>query len=241
MKNIHFILVRPLYAGNAGSVARALKNCGFENLILVDPAFSKYALEAIRYAVGAKDLLENAKVYDSLAEAVADFDLLIGTSRRRGAYRKNFLSLGEFPHFLENLTARKVGILFGNEMNGLSNEELKICQHLVYIPVNPAFESLNLSQAVLLVAYKLFEMQTFSSEMSLESSSPSIDDLEGMYQHLTQMLSEIGFVKSNPDHIPRILRNLFGRAHLTKPEVRVIRGICRQVLWYKGKKEKEDR
>lgn len=235
--SIDFVLVRPQFAGNTGSVARALKNCEFEKLVLVNPAFEKNDLEAIKYAVGAKDLLKKAKVYDDLPKALKGYKLVIGTSRRKGNYRKNVLQLNELPSLIEKLNVQgKIAILFGTETSGLSNEEFKVCQHLVYIPSNPEFESFNLAQAVLLVAYELFKTKPRKMIDSLQKY-PTTKELEGMYEHLTEMFKKIGFVKNdNIHHIPRILRNVFNRAYLTAKEVRIIRGICRQVLWFKEQK-----
>jgi tRNA/rRNA methyltransferase len=244
---IDFILVRPQFAGNVGAAARAMKNAGFRNLILVKPAFSKDHLDLPKFAVGAIDLIHKASVFENLGQALASHRMVIGTSRRKGAYRKNFISLQKFPLFLKKLKSKgRIAILFGTEANGLSNEELEFCQHLLYIPSDPEFESFNLAQAVLLVAYELFRSkipkkrdgaEPFDLVQDRLHPAASVKMLEGMYTHLTEMLTEIGFLrKSSPYHMPRILRNILGRAHLTDAEVRVIRGICRQVLWYKGKR-----
>ena len=236
---VDFILVRPQFPGNTGAVARALKNCAFDKLTLVQPQFSIHDLEATKYAVGAKDLLENAIVSDNLLETLAPYQMVIATSRRRGNYRKNVLTLSELSQFIaEKNPLGQTALLFGTEAHGLSNDEFQHSQYLMEIPANPAFESFNLSQAVLLVAYELFRHtpQLPKNPESEEEQIPTVTELEGMYGHLTQMLTEINFVKpDSQDHIPRILRNILSRALLTKPEVRVIRGICRQILWYKEK------
>jgi TrmH family RNA methyltransferase len=234
---IDFVLVRPQFAGNAGAAARALKNTGFKNLILVDPAFSKGDPD-LKFAVGAKDLIEKAPVHRNLFEILDRYAVVLGTSRREGAYRKNRIGLFELPALLERLGRKgRVALLFGTEADGLSNEELELCQHLIYIPADPRFESFNLAQAVLLTAYELFRSQLRRLKKE-KVVYPSAKDLEGMYAHLTEMLLEIGFMrKSSPHHMPRILRNILSRAHLTDPELRVIRGICRQVLWYRRRKQ----
>src|SRR4030095_6367332 len=230
---IDFVLVRPRFAGNAGAAARALKNTGFKKLVLVKPGFSKEHPD-LKLAVGAKDLIDKASVVTDLPKILGRYGVVIGTSRRKGAYRKNLVSLPDFPALLAKLLPLgRAAILFGTEADGLSNEELALCQHIVHIPADPRFESFNLSQAVLLIAYELFRAKP-PPPVKGKEAYPSAKDLEGMYAHLTEMLDEIGFLrKSTPYHMPRILRNIFGRAHLTDPEVRVIRGICRQVLWYK--------
>ncbi len=239
---ITFFLVRPQFAGNAGAAARALQNCGFKKMALVDPAFTKKHVDITKFAVGAKKLIDRAPLYDCLKQGLRSYKYVIGTSRRRGAYRKNILTLFDLPTLLEKLPKRgKIALLFGHEANGLDNEELALCQHILEIPASPLNASFNLGQAVLLTAYEIFRM-TPALPPTQETLYPSIAQLEGMYEHLREALMEIGFIKNeNPEHMPRILRNIFHRAHLTETEVRVIRGIARQMLWLKSQKESRSR
>ncbi len=234
-QKIDFVLVRPQYAGNAGAAARALKNTGFKKMVLVNPAFQKDDLDVVRFAVGARPLVEKAPVFENIEDALKPYKLILGTSRRKGAYRKNLLELKDLVPFLSKTPVKgKIAILFGHEASGLSNEEFKHCQHLIYIPANPRFESFNLGQAVLLIAYELFRA-TWKAPPPEKEIYPTHEQLEGLYQHLTEAFLEIGFVKNeNPHHMPRIFRNIFNRARLTEPEVRVLRGVCRQILWYKN-------
>ncbi|MBL7684483.1 MAG: TrmJ/YjtD family RNA methyltransferase [Deltaproteobacteria bacterium] len=235
---IDFVLVRPQYAGNAGAAARALKNTGFKKMIWVNPAFTKDDPD-LKFSVGARDLVQRTIIHDDFLKAIGSYRTVIGTSRREGAYRKNIIDLYELPNLVQERSAfGKIAILFGTEADGLSSDELEQCQYLVNIPANPDFSSLNLAQAVLLTAYELYRSQ-IQMKPRTQEKYPSSKDLEGMYSHLTEMLLEIGFMrKTTLYHMPRILRNIFNRAELTDAETRVIRGICRQVLWYKNSKTK---
>ncbi len=237
---IDFILVRTQFGGNAGAAARALKNTGFENLIFIDPAFSKKDDEVLKFAVGAKNLVEEAKIYPILSEAIVQHSFILGTSRRTGGYRKNWIELSELPSLIETLPQTgRIAILFGTEANGLSNEDLDVCQSLIHIPSASDLESYNLAQAVLLVAFELFRSKPQTS-VKPQEAYPTQAEREGMYQHLFEMLKEIGFMrKTTPFHMPRILRNIFNRANLTEAETRVIRGVCRQVLWYWRENQKK--
>lgn len=233
--DISFFLVRTQFPGNAGSVARALKNTEFNQLALVQPGFDVQDLEVRKYALNASDLIQKAPIYSHLQEAVSGFDLVIGTSRREGAYRKNMISLDDLAAFLVQKQARKVAFLFGNEANGLDNDELAQCHALLSIPANPEWGSYNLSQAVLLVAFELYRHSQKLSQIKPLKEVAGHEELEGFFEHLSSMLQEIGFVKNNNvEHIPRILRNIYYRASLTSIEVATLRGICRQVLWYKN-------
>jgi len=232
-RNVAFILVRPLYAGNIGAAARALKNMGFSRLVLAEPRASPLDLEAHKFAVGASDLLKKARVFSSLKQAIADRQILIGTSCRTGKRRRNFVTLSELPALIAPV--KKVGFLFGPEEGGLTNEEIALCHHVVTIPTNPRFSSLNLAQAVMVIAYELRKsFGCVPKKYPAPSPQPTatMDQVEGMFTHLETMLSSIGFFPhGNPFIVMRTLRNLFSRAGLTPREIRILRGICRQVLW----------
>ncbi len=231
---INFILVRPRYPGNIGSAARAIKNLGFKNLILVAPSTLPLHPESRRLAVGAEDLLKKAKVFDHLEEAIQGNHLLVGTSRRTGKHRKDFMTLEDLPPLLPK--KQKIGILFGPEERGLNNRELSTCHHVVTIPANPKFPSFNLAQSIAIVAYQLHIGSKSTRHPSNNDESTSqvapVEELEGMYTHLEKMLLQIGFLENDRSfHMMRSLRNLLSRTRPDSREIRIIRGICRQVLW----------
>lgn len=231
-QDITFILVRPRYPGNIGSTARILKNMGFSKFSVVLPTVLPTHPESYRLAVGAADLLKKAKVYDSIEAATQGMRFLIGTSRRIGKYRRDFVNLPELDARIP--LKQKIGILFGAEERGLTNRELSCCHLVTMIPTNPDFPSLNLAQAVAVVSYQL--RLAIDSGAAMEKPPlplASVEEIEGMYRHLEKMLVEINFLKNdNSFHMMRTLRSLLGRTGLTEREVRIIRGICRQVLWY---------
>jgi tRNA/rRNA methyltransferase len=230
-QDITFILVRPRYGGNIGSVCRVMKNMGFGRLHLVRPSVLPTHPESLRLAVGAADLAKKAKVFDTLDEAVKGLRFLIGTSRRTGKYRRDFVSLPEIGSKLP--FKQKIGILFGAEERGLTNEELGHCNLVVQIPSNPDFPSLNLAQSVAVTAYQLRLLQNLKSPEPSQMFAPAaVEDVEGMFQHLEKTLTAIGFLhERNGFHMMRTIRQLFGRTQLNEREVRIFRGICRQVLW----------
>ncbi len=236
----HIILVRPLFSGNLGSVARAMKNMGLKDLKLVRPKAVATDLEARKMAAHAKDVLQRAKVYESLPQALKGYDLVVGTSRRRGKERSNWTTPRTFAEAASRLPPRhKVAILFGPEDSGLENEEVQLCQKIITIPSHPSFASLNLAQAVMVVAYELFLASEKSSRGipgKAEKKPAKLESVEAMYEDLGLLLREIGFLnKQNPKHLMRLLRHLFNRARPTDKEVRIFRGICRQVRWWGAK------
>ncbi|MDX1385944.1 MAG: RNA methyltransferase [bacterium] len=235
------ILVRPQHAGNIGSVARAMKNMGLDQLRLVSPQENPTDLTGIKMAMGGRDILEGAQSYSQLGEAIADLDLVVGTSRRFGQDRQQFINVREFAEWTGSLPEKhRVGILFGTEVTGLTNEEIAHCQKVITIPTASEDPSLNLAQAVLVVAYELFMApggEAFTAPPGEEAKAATVGDFENMIDDWKSLLDEAGFLdQQNPDHLMRILRQLFNRARLSDKEVRIFRGICRQLRWWKENK-----
>ncbi len=236
-QDITFVLVRPRYPGNIGSTARILKNMGFSKIHLVAPSVLPAHPEALRLAVGAAGLLKKAKVFPTIEAATKGLSFLIGTSRRTGKHRHDFVSLPDLPAELPK--GQKIGLLFGAEERGLTNRELAYCHLVSMIPSNPLYPSLNLAQAVAVVAYQLRTSKTVQQKVLPVELAP-VEDIEGMYQHLEKTLTKIDFFPDDSSfHMMRSLRQLFGRTGLTAREVRILRGICRQIVWATTKEPPE--
>jgi TrmH family RNA methyltransferase len=157
LQNITIVLVRPQYAGNIGSVCRAMKNMGLSRLILVSPGQDPQSAEARMMATSAKDLLHKTKIFSSLEEALQGFRWIAGTSARKGIHRGPFISPREIsPEILQHARSIPVAILFGPEDRGLMNRELDPCHALIRIPTHPGLSSLNLAQAVMVMGYELY-------------------------------------------------------------------------------------
>ncbi|HLW70336.1 MAG TPA: RNA methyltransferase, partial [Candidatus Binataceae bacterium] len=160
--NFTFVLFRPQSAGNIGAAARALKNMGFDDLRLVAPGTMNQR-EAVAMAVHADDVLAGATTWPDLASALADCSVTVGTTSRRGGYRSTAQPLRAAALELAALSrSNKIAVIFGREDRGLTNRELKLCNRLITIPTAPEYPSLNLAQAVVVVAYELM-MATISS------------------------------------------------------------------------------
>jgi tRNA/rRNA methyltransferase len=228
------ILVEPLHPGNIGSAARAMKNMGFRRLRLVNPT-GPFSSEARRMASGALDVLESAEVFQSLAEAVADLHVTAGLTARTGKGRIRRLDPQGLVRHLHTYPAEaRLGIVFGREDRGLTNEELDLCNLLVTIPTAPEHASLNVAQAVLVVCYEYLKQANEQAETKVRKSLPApSEELEALYRHGREVLLRIGFLhESNPDRILRVLRRIFGRIGLESREVSILRGILRQMDWY---------
>ncbi|KTD03531.1 tRNA (cytosine(32)/uridine(32)-2'-O)-methyltransferase TrmJ [Fluoribacter gormanii] len=232
LSSIRIILVATSHPGNIGSTARAMKTMGLNSLYLVKPkSFPDY--KAKEMAAGADDLLESAVVVETLDEALIGCQLILGTSARpRG------LSLpGLLPSSCADLISKQaedtqIAIVFGREHAGLTNEELLKCHYHIHIPSNPEYSSLNLAQAVQIVAYELrMKLLAPKAEVALRQDEyATADEIEQFYEHLRDVFIEIQFLKaSNPRRLMQRVRRLFNRVNLEKMEVNLLRGMLSQV------------
>jgi len=225
LDNISVVLVDAKTPANIGATARCMMNTGLSRLLLVNPLKDRDS-EAYKLAAGADEILRTAKVYSLLADAIAEHGLVIGASRHKSRQRKNIRTPREMAERLAPLLARnKVAILFGNEVNGLENHDIALCHELIAIPSAGAFPSLNLSHAVMIVAYEIF--------IALQNAVPAspielarTEDLENFYRHMQTTLLAIGFIDNeNSERMMFSLRQIFGKSRLDKRDVRILRGI----------------
>jgi tRNA/rRNA methyltransferase len=227
------VLVETRSAGNLGSAARALKNLGFARLAVVRPACDPRSAEAARMAVDAADLLEAAVVCETLAEALDGARTVVGTSRRTGKHRRPHYRLDAFAGELARLArAGEIAFVFGREDHGLADEDLDRCTHLVHLPASDDYPSFNLAQAVLLIAWEL-RRATLLPDASDPLDAPALqEEREAFYTHMQRALGTIGYIhRDTVTPIMRRLRRLLGRASMTSDEVKLLRGMARQILW----------
>lgn len=233
-KNIRIVLVRPTRPGNIGAAARAMKNMGLSQLALVRPADLRHT-DAYTMAYGAHDVLERARVYDSLPKALARCHYVVGTTARiYKGYEKPVPLMQAAPDILKHAERDRVAILFGPESSGLANDEIALCQSLVTIQAGKSQPSLNLAQAVMVVAYELMRTAVSKTGPAPQPQREIADtnQRERFYHELKELLTLIGFVKrTQGTHILADLRRIFGRAELDARELRILRGIIRQVRW----------
>lgn len=226
------VLVRPREEGNLGAACRAMANMGLTELRLVEPAAA--AGEVARaFAVGAREVLLGARRFDSLAAAVAPFRRVVGTtSARDRALAVPVMTPRELAKRLPGGgTDLPTALVFGPEVGGLTNDELALCHLVVTVPCAPVQPTLNLAQAVLIVAYELFLARGAAplAEARVEPPAPAAA-VDGLFEHLTGVLEEVGFARDTTFHgVVRDLRQLAGRARATEREVTILRGVLRRV------------
>ncbi len=228
------VLIDPSHPGNIGSVARAMKNMALADLVLVRPRSFPHA-EATALAAGADDVLADARVVASVAEAIADCAFIAGTTSRPRSYHWEFSTPRDVAARIVGLGDTRAALLFGSERYGLGTEDLRHCNVLVRIPANPEYCSLNLAMAVQLLAYELFTARERpQSHMQLEQPLAAAGDLEHFYDHLHRVLHEIDF-EDKTGHLMDRLRRLFNRAQMDRNELNILRGILSAVQGRQGR------
>jgi len=228
--NISIVLVEPQSPGNVGSVARAMKNTGFSDLVLVNPC-DYLNNEGYAMACKADDVLTGAVVYPTLDECIKATGVLVGTTRRMGRLRYPLMTLEEaVPKILELSETNRVSILFGREDRGLENDEIPLCDILLEIPTSPEYPSLNLAQAVLMVCFHLFTARNRKGPVI--EVAPR-EELERMYVHMENALRALGYGEQGGEYllqtILRSFRRLLGRTGLMQKEINMLRGIFAQI------------
>lgn len=226
------ILVRPTLGENIGAAARAMMNFGLSEMRLVQPKGDWPNQKAINTASGAERILEEATLFETTEDAVADLQRLYATTGRVRDMEKPVLEPRDLANTLHGNAAKgeKCGILFGREAKGLNNEDVAISDAMIMVPVNPEHRSLNLGQCVLLIGYEWFLAtgpETIN-EVTRKGGQPAArHEMVGFFEHLERELDACGFLYP-PEKRPRMvrnIRNIFTRAGLSDQEVKTLRGI----------------
>lgn len=239
---LKIVLVSTSHPGNIGAAARAMKNMCLTQLVLVNPEEFPSGV-AVGRAASAVDILENARVVDSLEEAVADCSLVIGTSARSRSIPWPMLSPQESAEKIVTESARHpVALVFGREDSGLHNDELQLCHFHVQIPANEDYSSLNLAAAVMVLCYEVRKALLAAQDNGVSTGTP--DDLEAQwdqdlasnaqvehfYDHLERVLIAVDFHDpDNPRQLMQRLRRLFGRVRIDAMEMNILRGILTHI------------
>ena len=229
INRIGFLLVKPQLPENIGFCARGLKNFGFNKLDLVKPKESWPNKKASATSVGAKDVLNKTKVYSNIKDAINKYDVVYASSARRRDINKRHLSFNQFIQSIKKNKKKKIGIMFGPEASGLSNEEISYSNYIFKIPVNKNFESINLSHSVILICYEIFKnlkSAAFKKEKKLVDIV-SKKKLNVFFDFVENRLDNKGFF--SPEEKKRSmlinLRNIFERTQLSDKELRILSSV----------------
>ncbi len=238
LANVAVVLVEPKYPENIGAAARVAMNCGITRLLVVRqeaPDRDKMLKMATHKAA---DLIDRLELYDNLEQALAEFPVVVGTTARQGRQRRPpnspRVTMGQVVPLL---AANRTALMFGPEHRGLTNDDLKFCRFTSTIPTAD-FASLNLAQAVGIHCYELYHELLYSrtGATAFAPKQATTFELEGMYGHMEEVLRKIDFLKNTnhdqDDYWLNTIRKFLGRLGLQAREVKIIRGFCRQFLWY---------
>ena len=227
-KNIYFILVRPQLGENIGATARALKNFKLSKLRIVNPRNRWPNEKAIATSVGAKNILQSSKIYNSLDKSIGDLDKVFATSSRIRKVNKKIISIIDLNKKIKS--KQKIGIIFGPEASGLSNDELNCADYLVKIPTSKKFSSLNLSHSVILFCFQLFNFfskKKYTYESNYKSPKADKSEVNKFLKFIIQSLDKRGFLQPNHKRqsMIRNIENIFYRTGLSNQEIRILLGI----------------
>ncbi len=245
---IDFIMVEPSHPGNVGSAARAIKTMGFGNLVLVNPRIAGVTrnADAIALASGALDVLNNARICTTLEEALANSTLAFALTARGRDLGPPACDVREAAALArEHLSgdagdAGRVSVLLGTERSGLTNEHIALCQRICHIPANPQYSSLNVAQALQLVAWEM--RYALISQGPMPEAAPCGrpapgpapapgNSVQAFLAHWEEALIEVKFL--DPEHPKKLMprmRHLFSRAQLSRDEVDMLRGVCTAMI-----------
>ena len=230
MKNkFGFILVRPQLGENIGACARSMKNFGFRNLNIVSPKFTFPNHKTKVTAVGAYNIIDNTKVFNTIDRAVSKFDIVISLSARRRDVNKKHITMEDFLNILKKRKNTEIGLMFGPEASGLSNMDLSFSNYILQIPTSKNFKSLNLSHSITLICYEIFKFMnknTFNKTgKKIKISSKS--EISSVVKHLVKLLEKKEFFLPREKKQSMLLNinNLIYRLEPNDKELRILASI----------------
>ena len=224
------ILIDPQLGENIGMVARAMLNCGLTDLRLVRPRDGWPSEKAAKASSGADLVLEKARLFNNTSEAIGNLSLVFAATKRERDMTKRAVTLEKAAKEIVDVGRIGCGVLFGGEANGLTNDDVSLANSVLTVSLNPEFSSLNLSQAVLLIAYEIFKIKggTAPTQLAIQTNcQANKKEMLGLFNHLENALDDSGFfhVREKRPIMVRNLRNLIQRADPTEQEVRTLRGV----------------
>jgi tRNA/rRNA methyltransferase len=234
--NCRVVLVRPEIAANIGATARAMRNFGLRDLVLIAPVAAPTSDEARRLSTHGEAILDNCRIVGDLAEAVADCVFVAATSAKTGGlYRNEARDTPEqiMPRLVASLTSGPAALVFGPEPSGLTNEEISRCHALIRLPADADFPVLNLAQSVVICLYELRRHWIIAGgEDDPVESAASYAEQEQMFEHLRRALERVHFLYGEKaDSLMHAVRRLVGKAQPTAMEIKLLHGLARQMEW----------
>ena len=223
------ILFEPQLEENIGAVARAMLNFNFHNIRIIKKGW-KPSKVTFKNSAKADEILKNAKVFNNLEDAINDLHYIFATSNRKRDLNTDVVNLKKGARIINNNKNFKVGILFGPERSGLTNEAISLSDKIIEIPLNKNFKSLNLAQSVLLVVYELFNLNLYKIN-SVKKKKTKKKELLIFFKVLQNYLEKVNFfkVKEKKKIMMRNIKAIFNKAELTEKEVKILLGIIKNL------------
>lgn len=240
--NIRVVLVSPLYAGNIGSVCRAMANMSVSRLYVVNPRVEEDDWKnGAKMAVHAQDIFDNMIVTQSFEEAIRGCSTVAGATARDGLYRQHVRLAKEVAPELVSLAGKgEVALVFGREDNGLENAEVQYCTHLIRIPSSEKYRSINLAQAAMICLYEIFSCAGGYAPPDEKSPPASSEHRKRFFEIWRQAMLDIGFMKEDKaDHMMQGFGRIFSRGIKTGDDVNIMLGVARQSQWASANKKKD--
>jgi len=224
------ILLEPQLEENIGAVARAMLNFNLHNLRIIKKHWRPNQI-SLKTSAKADEILKNAQVFKSLEEAINDLQFIFATSNRKRDLNTDVVNLKQGTKIINNYKNSKVGVLFGPERSGLTNEHIALCDKIIEIPLNKNFKSLNLAQSVLLIAYELFNLSLSKSNFVKKIEKIKKKELLIFFKVLQNYLEKGNFfkVKEKKKIMMRNIKTIFNKAELNKKEVKILLGIIKNL------------
>lgn len=236
------VLIEPQMAENIGACARAMLNCGLGDMALVRPRDVWPNAKAVAMSSGATAVLDQARLFDDTASAVADLHKVYATTARPRDLTKRVITPRQAGVEMRQAAAagERIGVLFGPERSGMTNDDLVLAETIIMVPLNPSYSSLNLAQAVLLLAYEWFQAGDDTPEEALvfNGTEPATKgEMGGLLDRVEAELATAGFFRNDDirPSISRNLRNMFYRLGLSEQEVRTLHGVLSSLISGRGK------
>ena len=226
---VGFVLVKPQLPENIGFCARAMKNFGFTKLDLVSPKEKWPNKKAEATSVGAKDIFRKTKIYSDIKSAINNYDIIYATSARKRDINKKHLSFNQFIESIKKNKNKKIGIIFGPEASGLSNEEIIHSNYIFKIPVSKNFESINLSHSLTIICFEIFKSlrPNYLKKYKKLAKNTSKKKFNLFFDFLEKRLENRGFFSPKEKKKTMLinLRNIFGRIELSNKELRILSSV----------------
>ncbi len=237
LDNVYIVLVEPRNAGNIGSTVRAMKNMGISHLRLVNPVTYREDDQQKKLGYRSQDIIEGSEEFDSLKEALADISQVFIATSKKGKWKKDFLVPKDAAsRIVERIHVEKVAVVFGREDSGVTIEEALLANYYINIPSAVSYPSLNLSQAVMVTVYDIYQAYIGHDSKPTLPQTASKDNYDRLHQNIWNLMKSLDFVEEEKGLFAQSLKRALNRSRWTSADIAVFDRVCKQVRWFSDAK-----